>query len=330
MHKLLFLFAAALGALDAQPSALGGPSLGVVFDTRGQALRPILGIPGAALFGDPLTQASPLSSATVSMRQNIAVVNDGAWKAVPLSSSGVSNTVVLPNGIATNAKVAVSETGASAAFYDSANNALTVVTGIPASLAWGLAGLDSLPGPITRFAVADDGSLLLASSIPGGGEALFWIGQDGSTRQLATLQHTSAILLWNSGASALVTDRGANQIWTIQNPGSNAAITLAASDADGVSGPAGAALSADGKQLWIANTGNRNLLGIDLATRASVTLDCGFDLTALLPMADGTSFRLNHLGKGPLWLLDTAPGAGPRIVFIPAIKTVDPSAEVAQ
>ena len=60
--------------------------------------------------------------------------------------------------------------------------------------------------------------------------------------------------------------------------------------------------------------------------RATVALDCGFALTTLLPMADGTSFRLNHPGKGPMWILDTAAGSGPRVVFVPAIQT----AEVAQ
>jgi hypothetical protein len=335
MSKLLLLCAAAVVALDAQTAPLGGPSLGFIFDARQQALRPVLGIPGAAVFGDPLSAPSPVVSATVSLRQNAAVVNDGAWKAITLSPSGVGNTVVLPDGLPASARVAVSETGTSAAFYDSANSALTVVTGITASsMAANPVSIASLPGAITRFAVGDDGSLLLSSTLSSGGEALFWIGPDGSTLQLAAIQKTASILLWNSSASALVADRAGNQIWGIQNPGANAALTLLASDTDGVSGPSGAALSRDGKQLWIANAGNQNVLGIDLGTRASLSLACGFELTTLLPMADGLSFRLNHPGKGPVWILDTAPGSGPRVVFIPAFdpapQASSTSAEVAQ
>ena len=330
MSRLLLLFVAGVAALNAQ-APLGGPTLGFIFDAQGQALRPVLGIPGAAVFGDPLPAPSPLSYAAVSMRQTRAVVNDGAWKAIALSASGVTNTVALPGGLAASARIAVSENGTSAAFYDAANHALTVVTGIAtSSMAANPVSLDLLPGGITALAAADDGSLLLSSSVPGGGEALFWIGQDGSTRQLATLQKTSSILLWSSGASALVADRAANQIWGIQDPGGNAAITLLASDADGVSGPAGAALSRDGKQLWIANAGSRNVLGIDLGPRTAVSLDCGFDPTTLLPMADGVSFRLNHLRAGPLWILDTGAGSGPRVVFVPAVQPADAGTEVAQ
>ena len=188
------------------------------------------------------------------------MVNDGAWKAVSLSSSS-SPGVLLPGTIAASARVAVSETGTSAAFYDSDNSVLTVVTGIQASLASTAVGLGGLPGPITRLAVADDGSLLLTSALSPGGEALYWIGQDGSTRQLATMAEDLFHPALNSGATALVTDRAANQIWTIQNPGDNAAISLAASDADGVSDPVGAALSADGNQLWIANGESRKCAG---------------------------------------------------------------------
>ena len=330
MSRLLVLFAAGVVALNAQ-TPVGGPALGFIFDAPGQALRPVLGIPGAAVFGDPLPSPSAVSSAAVSLKYNVAVVNDGAWKALALSPSGVTSTVVLPGGLAASARVAVSETGTSAAFYDSVNRVLTVVTGIASSsMAANPVNLDSLPGSITAFAAADDGSLLLSSSVPGGGDALFWIGRDGSTRQLATLQKTASILLWNSGASALAADRAANRIWGIQNPGSNAAITLLASDADGVSSPAGAALSPDAKQLWIANAGNRTVLGIDLGTRAVVSLDCGFDLTTLLPMADGVSFRLNHLRKGPVWILDTGSGSGARVVFIPAVQITAAGTEVAQ
>jgi hypothetical protein len=329
MSRLLFLCAAAVAALNAQTPPLGGPSLGFLFDAHQRALRPVLGIPGAAVFGDPFAAPSHMTSATLSLRQNVAVINDGGWKAITLSPAGITNTVVLPDGLPADADVAVSETGTAAAFYDSVNNVLTAVSSIAtASMAANPVSLDSLPGAITRFAVADDGSLLLSSSLSGGGEALFWLGQDGSTFQLATLQKTASILLWNSGANALVTDRAANQIWGIQTPGSNAAITLLASDADGVSGPAGAALSADGKQLWIANAGNQNVLGIDLGSRANIVINCGFELTTVLPMTDGSSFLLNHPRKGPVWILDPAPGSGPRVVFIPAVPASDGSPEV--
>lgn len=325
MLRLIYLIAAGAVLLGAQTS-VEGPSMGYVFDTPGQTLRPILGIPGASIFGDPLISA-PLSVAGVSLRQNVAIVNDGAWKAIGLTAT--AGTTILPDGLA-GGLAAVSENGTAAAFYDSANSVLSVVTGIATqSMAANPVALDALPGAITAMAVSDDGSLLASSSLSGGGETLFWIGADGSVRQLANLQATASILLWNHCANALVTDRAANQILQIQDPGGNAAITLLASDSDGVSAPAAAALSSDSKKLWIANAGAQAVLGIDLNSRATVTLNCGFDITALVPLAGGATFRLNDLKNGPLWILDPTPGAE-RVVFVPPAQTATANQEAAQ
>jgi hypothetical protein len=327
MSRILLLIAAGAAQLCAQPSAsTGGPSLGFVFDSRGQVLRPILGIPGASLFGDPLVLPNSISTATIADKQTVAIVNDGTWKALALSAGSAT---VLPDGLPATARVAVSENGTAAAFYDGDNNALSVVTSISASPSLNAVSLAALPGNVSVFAVADDGSLLLSSPVAGGGESLFWIGADGSVQQLASLQATASIRVWNQGANALVVDRAANQVWQIQNPGSNAAITLAGSAADGVSGPSGAAFSSDGR-LWIANAASQNVLGIDMNTRATVSISCSFEPKFVTPTGDGQTFRLNHGAAGPLWLLDATPGADARVVFVPALPTPTDNAGAAQ
>ena len=319
---LIFAVAFPLGA----QTPLAGPSLGFVYDKIGHAVRPILGVPGASTLGDSLT-SSPVSAATLSFRQNVAIFNDGAWKAVTLSSTPA--TTVLPGGLAGNL-AAVSETGVAAAFYDSANTALTVVTGIASgSMAANPVALDGLPGPITAIAIADDGSLLLSSSLPTGGESLYWIAAGGGAHLLAGVQSTASILLWNQGANALVTDRAANQVLQIQNPGTNAAVTPIASSTDGLTSPSAAALSADSRQLWIANAGAHSVLGINLATRAAVTLNCTCDVTTLTPLAGSSTYRLNDPKYGPLWLLDPSPDA-PRIVFVPPVQAIATTQEADQ
>ena len=312
MLRLLLLTVAGAWALGAQ-APVGGPSLGFVFDARGQALRPIRGIPGASIFGDPLQLPAPVTTGVLSLKQNFAIINDGAWEALSLASA--SDPVPLPDRIPAAARVSVSDDGQAAAFYDADGGTLTVATGA------GYASLRSvpLPGAISAFAVASGGGLLLTTTSPDSGEALLWIDSDGNSRQLATLQKTASILLTNNGATAIVTDSGANQIWRVQDPGGNAALTPLASDSDGVSGPVAAALTADGNGLWIANAGAHQLLGINLTDRTTATIDCAFDLTGLVPMPDGVTYRLNEVGAGPLWLLDASRDNGPRLVFVPAL-----------
>ena len=190
MSRFLLLMAAGAILLGAQ-TPLGGPSLGYIFDERGQTLRPILGIPGASLFGDPWATTGRISIAAVSAQQNVAIVNDGVWKAIGLAGGSVT---ALPDGLPSRAQLSVSENGTAAAFYDADKNALSVVTGIAgSSMAANSVSLAALPGAITVFAAADDGSLLLSASVPAGGEALFWIGADGSVYQLASLNATASI-----------------------------------------------------------------------------------------------------------------------------------------
>lgn len=328
--RLFLLVFGGIAAISPQ-TRVTGPLLGYIFDGPGLALRPILGMPGAADFGNPLPSASGVTFASISLRQNIAVVNNGSWQAIQLSHAGAGTTTNLPQGLPSTAQVALSEDGTSVLFYDAPNNALTVVTGINSSPTGRIVPLDALPGVINAMAVADDGSLLLSSAIPAGGEALFWVGPDSSSIQLTTLQSTASISLSSDGSSAMIVDRGANRIYQIQNPGASASITLLASDADGVSNPVGAAIG--NNQLWIANAGASSVLGINTNSRVTVSLPCGFNLTRLIPLAGGKAFRLNDLdgiNTAPVWILDTSDGAAPQITFIPAIRRPADQQETAQ
>src|SRR5215831_9744405 len=65
------LIVAAAGALWVQgqePARLSGPVIGFVFDGSARALRPILGIPGASLVGNPLDVGFALESGFVAPR----------------------------------------------------------------------------------------------------------------------------------------------------------------------------------------------------------------------------------------------------------------------
>ena len=65
------LLAVLAGACFAAESQIEGPKLGYMYDRQASLLRPILGIPGSALFGEPLS--SDLREAVVSPSQDYAV-----------------------------------------------------------------------------------------------------------------------------------------------------------------------------------------------------------------------------------------------------------------
>ena len=59
-------------AFGQDSGAIGGFTLGFVFDGRSSSLRPLVGIPGAAVLGADLDTGVPLRHAYLSPRQNYA------------------------------------------------------------------------------------------------------------------------------------------------------------------------------------------------------------------------------------------------------------------
>ena len=64
-------------ALTMSAASIEGPHLGLVFDASHKALRPILGIPGAAILGQPLDLGVELHKTAVSPRQDFALATEG-------------------------------------------------------------------------------------------------------------------------------------------------------------------------------------------------------------------------------------------------------------
>ena len=85
------------GACLAAESQMEGPKLGFVYDQRAAAVRPILGIPGAALLGAPL--ASELQQAVVSPSQDFAIGVSGGESTVGIlnfSSAEIKSGDAMP------------------------------------------------------------------------------------------------------------------------------------------------------------------------------------------------------------------------------------------
>src|SRR5688572_25381611 len=64
----------ALPAQESAPGGLRGPVMGYVLDATGQAIRPVNGIPGSSLLGQPLALPFPVAAAAFSPRGDFALV----------------------------------------------------------------------------------------------------------------------------------------------------------------------------------------------------------------------------------------------------------------
>src|SRR5947209_2943880 len=190
------------GFAQAQQGQIDGPISGYVFDKPARALKPVLGIPGASVLGNPVQFNFPIAAAYVAPHQDAAIVlgADRVVHVFKLNAGAASEVAV--NGISlTPDSVAFSPSGTAAAL--NAGGRVQLVTGLPDSPA--PAGtvdargsqegaLSVRPHPHRSMAaevmaVSDDGTILLVAS-------------DGLVRSLPSSGGGSTVL--ESAGAALV------------------------------------------------------------------------------------------------------------------------------
>jgi hypothetical protein len=311
--SLVSLLCLAAPMVHAQQGAVAGPVAGYVFDGAAHALRPVLGIPGASILGDPVNLGVALASATVSPRLDsvLAVTADGSFHIFTLSGgaardAGVNGITVPPE------RMVYSPMGTAAALY--AGSRIQVVTGLPAAPVAGntfdLTALLALPGgrghhSLTgSFAVSDDGAYLLVAE--GAGVQGFGPGPS----RLVVAARGAAVAFAPGSHDAAVAGLGVTLVKDVGGAASQQAIA----PEDGTHPAVGVAFSTDGGKLYLASAIAQGVTAFDLAAGTRTLIPCNCTPAGITGM--GNLYRLNEVGAAPLWLLDTT-ASGPRIVFVP-------------
>ena len=327
--RLFRMFGLALAAgsvLAAQQGSLAGPVAGFVYDSPGRALRPIQGVPGASLIGDPINLGLDLTAAYVSPRQDSAFVvsADGLLHFFRLASTGPVETSL--GGISfIPQRVVFSPSGTAAALLTLGK--AQVFQGLPGAPA--LAGAITLPATgglqpasatasrsrqrtptAADFAISDDGVYLL--SVSGGSVRLLSV--NGQNRSLIPAAAGALVAFAPGGHDAAVLDPAAGLLFIRDAAGAAGVQTIAQPD-DSLASAVGIGFSQDGAKLYVASAAAHGVVIFDLVAGSRSTIACDCTPATLAPM--GSLFRLNEFGSGPLWLLD-AGAAPPRIVFVPA------------
>jgi hypothetical protein len=305
----------AFGGSGAAPS-LGGPRLGLVFDSAARNLRPISGIPGAAMTGAPLPLGIAIAQAEISPAQNAALVVGARGSAVSLVSAAGGDWVVtaLDQVEPAPAKMAFSASGSAAALYYTAGQ-VRILTGIAATPAvGGEIDVSSLPTPVTALAVDDTGSYLLLAAGPAEAVSLYRVAASAQASLLGSFRSVASVRLFNGGQQALVTDTLAGVVYRITDPAGTAALQMVAGAGDGIQGLVAAETDAAGQRLFTAS-GDGTVSVSDFNGGMVTTLDCGCVPTGMFRMAGAATFRLTEVGSGPIELLDA--GSAPRIVAVP-------------
>ena len=319
MHTLRLLIAFGALAISgwAQPSAgVAGPVTGFIFDAQLGAVRPMLGIPGAAYLGNGV--AIGLDAASVAPDGSAALAVERGGKLVLYT--GLRNAhpaaLAVAGAIASPDQFAWAANASAAAVYSSRAGQAQILTGLPPSpAAASPIDLSSLPGQVTALAFDGQRLILAVASADSGG--IYLASASSGIQRIATAAAPSAIAL--AGSSLFFSDSQSQQIFQVHDYAGTPGAAVFANDS-GINSPAGLQVSADGQRLFVANAGSRKLAVYDVPSRASVeSLDLAFTPTRLDRFGDPSVFLLNASGQGPLYVVhDGGPGKAAAVYFVPS------------
>jgi len=289
-----------------------GPVMGFVVDAREHGIRPVLGVPGAAVVGPQLDAAKQIDAVAPSPLGNYVLVWVGESRRPALWLPAGELRAL--DGVTPGAdSVALSPEGSAAVFYRAGDSRLEVVSGLPDQQGTHSIDLALLPGGITALAVSDDGALALVAEAGGAAVVLgaagelnrYYFERPVSAMAFAPRTHDAVVA---AGAEAVLL-RG------VEQPTARTSLTVSA-----LGTVTAAAIAGDGR-VFLAAAGSRKLATVVPGeTPAIVECDCVPE--GLFRMNDTSNYRLSGYAGGTMRVLD-ASVTPPRIVIVPPTLEAD-------
>lgn len=309
--------------------SMGRPVLGYVAQSAPLGLRAILGVPGAATFGDPLPIPSDSSSVLVAPSQRFAWIERGGGAPAILNLGGTraGNAMAVSGAIPVADVAAFSPSGSSLALYSAASGELQVLTGLPGTpqIAQDIK-TSSLPGAPETLGISDDGGAVLLAS----GGLVYLLSSGGATQTVLTLSGSAAIAFLPGSRNAAVVDRGAGSLQLVRNGSSGVSSGVLAT---GLTGAADVSATGDGRSLVVTHPSSSGIGGsgsgiwmVNAGTGAVSSFSTPIAPAGLMrlanPLANQDSYLISSEPGQPAWIFVPNPagsgGSGARTVFVPA------------
>jgi hypothetical protein len=294
----------------ADSSGLRTPALGFAYDARANRIRPINGLPGAAMLGDPIGQDSVFTAAVISPRQDLALAISAADNGLLLVSLPGGETKALPEAMTAPAHITFSPSGSAAAVWGSR---IQILTGLPDS-----PQIAELANPLTAvpaaIAVSDDGQEVILVSGDQDAGTVWQLGAGGSFLQLPL--SAPAVVAYRAKAHVAVAVTRSGDLYTVQSAADGGAVRQFYAGDDQTSDPVAAQFSTDGARAYTANA-RGTVAAIDLQSGSMAAVSCQCTPSALEALSTASLFRLTEISGRPVMLFD-ASSSTPRIWFVPA------------
>jgi hypothetical protein len=300
-------------ASQAVPLAVSsGPQLGYVWDPAVSSIRPILGVPGASQFGQPVTGPGMYMNGAASVRASLGLLQ---------AADGSIDSITLPSGSSIPIAGATAAAGAAIVFSPSGQNAILFVPGGSSIVLLTALGTTpqvkqlNAPASLLAAAVGDTGQVAVVS----GGGPLAVTMLTGSGAPLLSLSGFGGFAFLPNADSLVAADSSTGMVTLLRN--ASTAPSAQAFTSTSIRSPLAIAASRDGNYAVVANSADPSVVRIDLSgATAPLRIGCACQPAQLTTFAGNAVFSLSAPGSAtPAWVVD-ASAATPRTVFIPAVK----------
>jgi len=293
-------------------SQMQSPVLGYAVQQSPPELRAVLGVPGAAVFSDPLSLPRRTTRLRLAPGQQYAIIERAQETPTALLLNGIETggTVVIPGAVRALDFVSFSPSGRSAVLISQALGRLQVITGLPRTpqLAEDI-DLHLLPDLPSDAAVSDDAGSVLFSSA----SAVYLVLPDGSAAIVLSVTHTASIAFLPASATAVIGDPGTGSLYLLQR----LAGAIVAPLAFGLLGLGQMAASGDGQMLYVTGTQGQLIWSVNVASGAVRQFDLQVSASKLDRLCNVDTFLVSSEPGLPGWIFFRQ-GEGAGTVFVPA------------
>jgi DNA-binding beta-propeller fold protein YncE len=293
---------------------------GFVFDASSSSIRPILGVPGAAMLGSPVAQ--DINAAEIAPGGDRAVVSRGGRLHLISGLRSGSPAWTAIAGLSNADQFIWNSAGSAAALYSSDTGALLLIRilgdGSLEEFSLDVSLLGSAMGPIL---VDHDGRYLVAmtASEPA---TLYVLDRQSAPKRIAQFDRPGPMSFAGNERDVLVVDANRRQIMLIQDVFGTAGALPFGALPDGATTPAGLAVSPDETRVFVADRASRQIAVYDMGTRNMIDqIPLDAEPAFVKRFSKDSLFLLNSSASGsePFQLLET--GDKPSVYFVPAGAT---------
>jgi hypothetical protein len=298
--------AAASPALANDGGGVGGPISGFVLDGRANSLRAIEGLPGAARLGAPMRLPFAVAIATISFRQDYALVIPAGQSRVMVARglrSGAPEILPLAGAVEPTA-IVIATTGSVALLHSRVSHQLQFVVGLPTEPR-ALTPIDSsmLDGDGVAFAIDAEGSSALIAAADG--QIYRATRAAGPLTSIARLRGALSLSILPDRDGAVVLSAESAEVVLLEGlAGGSLSIRTVAGASQGITRPR-SVQAFDRRTIGVIADGR--LAAVDLETGAVDWIDLAAVAENFEPMGRSL-FVLNRAGNQPLVLLDAIEG----------------------